>query len=259
MKKLIVANWKMNPQTHREAEQLARGVSETARKVKGVTVVLCPPFVWLTDLSHKPLAGVKFGAQDVFWEERGAFTGEVSPTMLKKSGVEYVIIGHSERRRWLYETDEMVNKKVLAALRAGLNVILCAGESASVRKKGMGAAKHYVREQLRKDLKGVSPASFKSDLIIMYEPIWAISTARSVRSQDNADTPGDAVHMISSMRNFLRSRFHIKRIRVIYGGSVNPQNAHGFLTPKEIDGALVGGASLKAKEFSQIVRIASDL
>ncbi|OGZ00260.1 MAG: triose-phosphate isomerase [Candidatus Liptonbacteria bacterium RIFCSPLOWO2_01_FULL_52_25] len=248
MKKLIVANWKMNVPLLKSW----RGF----RAPRGVEVVVCPPFPYLSRFALHA-SRFKIGAQDVFWEEKGAFTGEVSSTMLKGVGVEYVIIGHSERRKWLCETDEMVNKKLIAALRAGLKVILCVGESLSVRKKGIAAAKRFVRSQLQKDLARVSRFTLHaSRLVIAYEPIWAISGGHYGHPTDD---PKDSAEMARFIKGIVRSTLHAPRstIRVLYGGSVNSKNVKSFLHYKEIDGALVGGASLDAKEFRKMIEIAS--
>lgn len=243
----------MNPATYEEAEALAKAVAE--KPSENAEVVLCPPFVWLTDLSHKAWKGIKFGAQDVFWEEKGAFTGEVSSAMLKNSKVEYVIIGHSERRKNVGETDEMVNKKVKAALQAGLKVILCVGESAEVRKGGIEAAKEFVGNQLKEDLKDIpnSQFSIRDSVVIAYEPIWAISGGDPTHA---ADDPKNAVEMIVFIKSLLATCYSLPAVPVLYGGSVNGSNAKAFLGEKEIDGALVGGASLKPEEFAKIVEAA---
>jgi len=253
--KLPIANWKLNPTTLKEAIKLARETDKNG-------AVICPPFIFLLDVK-KVLKRASLGAQDVFWEEEGPYTGEVSPAMLKSFGVKYVIIGHSERRRWLNETDEMVNKKVKAALEAGLKVILCVGEQLAVRKRGLSVAKNFVKSQLQKGLKGVreiknwklsagggSAFGGKTrNLIIAYEPIWAIGTGR-------ADKPKDTAEMAKFIKNLLRSKFYILNSMVLYGGSVNSQNAANFLKLKEIDGALVGGASLRPNEFNEIIKLA---
>lgn len=232
MKKLLVANWKMNlPQLNKWKRFSAP---------KNVEVVICPPFSYLRETKEVLGRPLKLGAQDVFWEEKGAFTGEVSPSMLKNSGVEYVIIGHSERRRWLGETDEMVNKKVLAALNAGIKVILCVGEPKEVRKRGLGAAKKFVGNQLIKDLRSVKK---KDQIIFAYEPIWAVGTGVPDKAEDSAEIAA-----------FIKSKTGGK---VVYGGSITSKNARGFFERKEIWGALVGGASLNAKEFNKIISIAS--
>ncbi len=262
-KKLIVGNWKMNPPTYKEAEELAQAVIKSSPKK--VDVVLCPPFVWLEGIKHQ-VSGIKLGAQDVFWEEAGAFTGEVSAAMLKNSNVDYVIVGHSERRHNLAETDAMVNKKVLAALKAGLHVILCVGESKEVRRKGIPAAKRFVERQLREDLSGINfppkadpplaenlkPKTF--NLSIAYEPVWAISGGDTTHA---ADDPKNAVEMIHFIKSLLPTTYYLPpTVRVLYGGSVNAKNAASFLRQPEIGGALVGGASLKPREFLGILKAA---
>ena len=230
----------MNPKTSREATKLARAIDAK-------NVVICPSFPFLGAVK-KAIKKARLGSQDVFWEEKGAYTGEVSPAMLKNSGIEYVIVGHSERRRWLNETDEMINKKVLATLRAGLKVILCVGEPLIVRRQGLAAAKKYVKSQLQKDLSGISNLKPKTqNLIIAYEPIWAIGTGRS-------DKPEETFAMAKFIKQFLHSKFYILNSKVLYGGSVNSKNVWDFVKYKEIDGALVGGASLNAKEFRKIIK-----
>lgn len=255
MKKLIVANWKMNPQTHGEAERLASAVSKLALKFKGVETVLCLPFVWLADLSQKYADKIEFGSQDVFWENPsaggGAFTGEISPAMLKNSKVKYAIIGHSERRRHLGETDEMINKKVRAALKNGLRAILCVGETFQEHKKG--ATQFALRRQLRKDLEGIS--KFRDRLAVAYEPVWAIGTGVPETPQ-NAEA---AAMFIRSEISKLMPRRVAGGVRIIYGGSVNSRNIGGYLAMPSISGALVGGASLDAKDFGKILKIANNV
>ncbi len=233
-KKLVVANWKLNlpPLYH----------WRSLRAPKRVEAVVCPPFPYLTETKKNLNRTIKLGAQDVFWEEVGAYTGEVAPIMLRNFGAEYVIIGHSERRRWLNESDEMINKKILAVNHAGLKPILCVGESISTRRKGLSAAKNFVVSQLREDLKGFSG----SGLVVAYEPVWAIGTGRSCG-------PKDALEVIRSIRKTV-SGFRAPNARVIYGGSVDGKNASSFLQYDEIDGLLVGGASLKVKEFAKILK-----
>jgi len=236
--KLLIANWKLNPETSWAAIRLAKAVDK-----KGV--VICPPFIFLTEIK-KVLKRAALGAQDVFWEEKGAYTGEVSAAALRDLGVKYVIIGHSERRRWLRETDEMINKKVRAALGAGLKAILCVGEPLSVRRQGLATAKKFVKNQLKKDLKSISMSHVadRLSLIIAYEPVWAIGTGR-------ADKPEETVEMAKFIKSQLPATGY--RLPVLYGGSVNSLNARNFLQYKDINGALVGGASLNAKEFGKII------
>ena len=251
MSKLIAANWKEHPKTEAEALKLFKTVAETPR-ARGVEVALCPPFIYLEEIArefrHMPARARKqlaVGAQDVFWEEQGAFTSEVGPRMLRSLGVTYVIIGHSERRRFAKETDAMINKKLALAARDGMKIILCVGESLSVREKGVEVAKRFVGQQLAKDLKNISLKTGK--LYIAYEPIWAIGTGRS-------DKPEDAREMAVFIKKLLKKTKRVSP-KFLYGGSVNGANAADFVQLKEIDGALVGGASLKAEEFKKIINI----
>lgn len=232
MSKLVVANWKANPQTGVETVKLAKASDKK-------NVVICPPFLFL-EAVKKNLKKAMLGAQDVFWKE-GAFTGEVSVKELKSLGVKYVIVGHSEQRRNFKETDAIINKKVKLVIGAGLKAILCVGEELPVRKKGITAAKKFVKSQLQKDLKNVKKIN---NLIVAYEPVWAISIVKNSK----ADTPEDAAKMIRFIKKTVWSR-------VLYGGSVSVKNIRGFLKYKEIDGFLIGGASLKAKDFQKMIKI----
>ncbi len=252
MRKLIVANWKMNPATESAAEKLAKASDDK-------NVVVCPPFVYLEEVKEE-LKRAKLGAQDVFWSnppQGGAFTGEVSARILKNAGAEYVIIGHSERRKWQKETDEVVNKKLKAVIAAGLTPILCVGEPKRAtrdRRQGLKAAKNFIKLQLAKDLKGipVSHVASPMSLIIAYEPIWAIGTGKP-------DKPAEAAAMINNIKLILDSRFKIQDSRVLYGGSVTSKNIAELMRYNEIDGVLVGGASLKAAEFKKIIKIAKNV
>lgn len=249
MVKLIVANWKMNPDSLGRAILLAKKVDAGIPKKKNIEVVIAAPFPFLAGVG-KVLRRARLGAQDAFWESGGAYTGEVSWHQLKHLGVEYVIIGHSERRKWVEETDETIHKKVLASLQAGLKVILCVGEPLAIRKKGLAAAKHFVKKQLEKDLK--LPTTYylpATSLIIAYEPIWAISTSGAGKQ----DKPEDAADMIQFIKSTLQAKLYKLQARVLYGGSVNSQNVKSFVYYKGVDGVLVGGASLKAEEFVKII------
>lgn len=250
MPKLIAANWKENPRTEMQALALFRAVA-SIKVPRGAEVAVCPPFIYLEKIAEvrrrEKKQQVALGAQDVFWEEKGPFTSEVGPAMLRSLGVGYVIIGHSERRKWLKETDKMINKKIQLALKDGLRVILCVGESLAVRRKGVAVAERFVESQLRKDLVGIRGVSAR--LAIAYEPIWAIGTGRY-------DRPEDAARMADHIRSFLKKTFHLVP-RVLYGGSVSSKNAGRYVSYKGIDGALVGGASLAADEFKKIVAAAS--
>lgn len=239
--KLIVANWKMNPLTVTEAARLAR-----AEDKRGV--VIAPPAPFLAGV-HDVLVRAKLGAQDVFFEMKGAYTGAVAPAMLTSLGVRYVIIGHSERRAQ-GESDAMVKKKVQLALAKHLTVILCVGEPWSVRKKGMAAAKRFIARQLRMALKGVIRSPLRTArLIIAYEPVWAIGTGK-------ADHPLAAAAIATFIKKLLATRYVLHTARVLYGGSVTPHNAAAFLREKSIDGALVGGASLRPRDFMKIITAA---
>jgi len=240
MSKLIVANWKMYPQAESEAKILAKNSDFP-------NVIVCPPFPFLGAVKSV-IKKAKLGAQDVFWFVKGPYTGGVSSQMLKGLGVSYVIVGHSERRSYFGETDEMINKKVKVALKAGLKVILCVGEHWSIRKKGFASAKNFVKKQLEKDLAGTTNHKLQTtNLIIAYEPVWAIGTGR-------ADKPEETVEMTKFIKKILFSRFHFLNSKVLYGGSVDSKNAFSFLNQPFIDGVLVGGASLKPTEFKKIVQ-----
>lgn len=255
-KLLIVANWKMNPQTLDEAREILDGVKEGIKDIKGVEIVICPPFLYLpywVEFFSKNEKKIKLGAQDLFWEEKGAFTGEISPLMLKNFGCEYVIVGHSERRA-LAETDQMINKKIKAALKAKLTPILCIGETENERKQGK--INQVLKNQLEKDLKsilnlkpstraklgaGLVPGSKILNLIVAYEPVWAIGTG-------NPCYPEDAKKVLLFLRKLL------KKAPILYGGSVNSQNAASYIREGNFNGLLVGGASLNAQEFIEIVK-----
>ena len=243
MTKLIVANWKSNPNTVTEALKLAR-----ASDFKNV--VIAPAYPSLEQV-EKLNRKASLGAQNTFWEDGGPYTGEVSVSQLCRLKVKYVIVGHSERRLHLQETDEVINKKVKLVLSSGLKVILCVGESLKVRREGALASQRHVARQLDQDLKGITSSRFKlANLIIAYEPIWAIGTSKP-------DKPGDATAIISSMRRKLFLKYDIRRrgeIKFLYGGSINARNAFGFLSRQGIDGALVGGASLNPKSFKAIIK-----
>jgi triosephosphate isomerase len=249
MGKLIVANWKEHPKTEAEALKLFKAVAET-KPARGVEVVVCPPFIYLEEIAREfrsmaltTRRQLAIGAQDVFWEEQGAFTSEVGPRMLRSLGVTYVILGHSERRRFAKETDAMINKKIALAVRDGMKIILCVGESLSVREKGVDVAKRFVGQQLAKDLKNISLKAGK--LYVAYEPIWAIGTGKS-------DKPEDAREMAEFIKKLLRKTKHISP-KFLYGGSVDGANVTDFVQLEVIDGALVGSASLKAEEFKRII------
>lgn len=258
--KYIIGNWKMYLSPH-ESEKLARGlVLGYKLKAKSYQLVLCPSFDSLLTvgkiIKKSPFA---LGAQDVFWEEKGAYTGEESVGNLKEIGCQYIIVGHSERRHQLGETDEIVAKKFTAVLRAGLTPILCVGETAAELKSGK--KKQVIQRQLTTALSlignchpaGDHPKGEKleiENLIVAYEPVWAIGTG-------TPETPEGARITHKFIREFLNKKFPeiSKHIHIIYGGSVNSPNIAGFLRYSEIEGALVGGASTKLKEFVKIIQL----
>ena len=241
---LIAGNWKMN--TNRsEAMRLAANVAAQASGLdaRKVELALCPPFVYLDGVAKAVHGGpVALGAQNVYFEASGAFTGEISAAMLVDLGCKYVILGHSERRHVLGETDELINKKVHAALTAGLTPILCVGELLEEREANQTG--EVIRRQFDGSLAGVS-AEQLGGLVIAYEPVWAIGTGK-VATPDQAE----AVH--ADLRKLIADRYNPEvaaAVRIQYGGSVKPDNAAELLAQPNIDGALVGGASLKAESF----------
>jgi triosephosphate isomerase len=248
MRSMIIGNWKMHGSC-KEAESLAGAVREQAASSEGIEVGCCPPFVHLETVG-KVLKGspVWWGGQDSHEERQGAYTGEVSAAMLKDLGCRYVILGHSERRRGLGESDARICKKARAALQEGLSVILCVGETLAERKGGN--AEGVVTGQLVGSLEGMSAAD-PERLVIAYEPIWAIGTGVNA-------TPDEASEMHGLVRGWMGKRFGPAggKVRILYGGSVKPDNAAELLSQEGIDGALVGGASLKAESFGAILEAA---
>ncbi len=240
MKLLVVANWKMNPLSLAEARKLFNLENKRTRRFKRVEVVICPPFIYLPVLKAK-------GAQDCFWEEKGAFTGEVSAKMLKDFGVKYVILGHSERRKYLDETDEMVNKKIKAVLEAGLKPILCV----SSKKRGEAARKE-MKVQMKKDLVGIKNSEIKN-IVITYEPIWAISTTKGSIVATPENTKEGAILIRKNLVELFGS-VDAQKVKVIYGGSVDSTNIQGFIEKAEMDGVLIGAASLRPDDFIAAVQ-----
>ena len=242
---IIAGNWKMN-KTPEEARQL---IVELIPLVKDAEaeVVVCPPAVDLLTVKGL-IAGtnIKLGAQNMHFEKSGAYTGEISAVMLKEIGAEYVIIGHSERREYFAETDETVNLKVKAALEAGITPIICVGETLEQRESGITA--EFVSMQAKLALKDLTPAQVAS-LVIAYEPIWAIGTGKTATADEANET-------IGAIRKAVRDCFGdaADQVRIQYGGSMKPSNAAELMSKKEIDGGLIGGASLKAVDFSQVVK-----
>lgn len=249
-KKLLIANWKSNPATLEEAVVLAKKEDEAAALFKSVDLVVAPPFIFLEAVSEI-LKNSVLGAQDVFWEKSGPHTGEVSTDQLKNIGVQYVIVGHSEKRQDSGETDEMINKKIKGALAAGFRTVLCVGETSREDKEIPSS----VGEQLVADVAGLKKDWLKN-LIIAYEPVWAIST----RLNSRPDTPSNVLQASLYIKKTLARTFGLKeanQIKVIYGGSVKTGNVASFLKDGGVSGALVGGASLNAEELIEIAKIAN--
>ena len=240
---LIAGNWKMHT-TVTEAVALVKSMQERLDEIKGVEKVVCPPFISLTAVAELVKdSSIELGAQNMHSEDKGAYTGEVSPPML--SGLcQFVILGHSERREHFGESDVMINKKVQAALKAGLKPILCVGEKLEENEAGMTI--EVISRQIRADLQGMTSAG---GLVIAYEPVWAIGTGRAASEEQANDTIGIIRKLIAE----IYSDEVAQALRILYGGSVNSANAAEFISQPEIDGALVGGASLKAEEFVSIV------
>ncbi|NLJ34024.1 MAG: triose-phosphate isomerase [Firmicutes bacterium] len=245
-KPVIGGNWKMN-KTPQEGVELVAKLKDALRDMAAVEVVLCPPYPALVPVAEELVGSdIKLGGQDLFWEKEGAFTGQVSPGMLKACGCHYVIIGHSERRHVFGETDEDVAKKVRAAIDEGLKPILCVGELLAEREAGETEA--VVERQLKAALAGVT-AEEVSTAIIAYEPVWAIGTGR-------ASTAKDAQAVAQFIRKTLADLYGEEKaelVRIQYGGSVKPDNVNQYLKEPDIDGALVGGASLKAAVFAELI------
>jgi triosephosphate isomerase len=250
-KPFVAGNWKMNTDTHTSVA-LAERIASDSRDIAGnsVSIAVCPPFIYLQSVTKALSAShIAVGAQDVYFESKGAFTGEISPFMLKDIGCTYVLCGHSERRHVIGETDDLVNKKVTAAIAGGLLPILCVGELLSERDAGQ--MEQVVSRQLNKGLAGLSYEK-ASAVSIAYEPVWAIGTGRTA-------TPQQAQEVHDFIRMLLVQMYDDQladEIRILYGGSVKPDNAEDLMSQNDVDGLLVGGASLNADDFLSIIRAA---
>jgi triosephosphate isomerase len=248
--KIIAGNWKMNKDVD-ESAALINGLKESLKNVSdAVEVVLCPPYTSLT-LASQLLRGnrLKLGAQNMHYEDDGAYTGEISGRMLRSIGCEYVILGHSERRTYFQESDSVVNRKIMKALALGLKPIACVGETLDERERGLTEV--VVSKQVRGILEGV-PAEGLRRLVVAYEPVWAIGTGKNATPQQ-----ANEVHkLIRDLVSKLFDQGASEGLVIQYGGSVKPDNAAELLQQPDIDGALVGGASLKADSFAEIVKAA---
>jgi len=244
---IIAGNWKMN-KTIQEAIDVAIGLKRKFYTFSEADIVICPAFTALKSVSDKIVdSSIMLGAQDIYWEEKGAFTGEVSPDMLKDAGCRYVIVGHSERRHIFAETDEEVNKKLRAVLKHGMIPIMCIGEDVEERDAGMTF--EVLEKQLTRDLRDISNEEAMR-IIIAYEPIWAIGTGRTA-------TPQQAQEAHRFIRQFVEGLFDKEvslKTRIQYGGSVKPDNIAQLMVQDDVDGALVGGASLDVNSFAEIVQ-----
>lgn len=250
---LIAGNWKMNAGPT-EAEALSKEIaSKWENKSFKSEALICPPFVSISSVVNG-FAGSDFktGAQNVSEEDNGAFTGEISTEMLKDSGCEYVIVGHSERREYYHEDDERVASKAKKVIDSALKAIICVGEVLSDRKNGR--AENVVKAQLNTVLKELA-GDLSDQMVVAYEPVWAIGTGETA-------TPDQAQEMHKYIRSLLTDHFGVDiagKIRILYGGSMKPENAEELLSQEDVDGGLIGGASLKADSFSQILQIAESI
>ena len=248
MRKTIIAgNWKMH-KTTQEAIELAKKLKMNLEKIEGTEVVLCPPFTSLKSvyevIKDSP---IRLGAQNIFWKEEGAYTGEISPSMIKDVGCDFVILGHSERRKYFNEDERIINRKIRLVFTFELIPIVCIGENLEEREKGL--AEEIVIKQMNNCFAQI-PEKNMYELIIAYEPVWAIGTGRTA-------TPEVADEMHQVIRNQILKLFSssvASHISILYGGSVNPENIDDLMRQENIDGVLVGGASLNSKAFSRIVK-----
>jgi triosephosphate isomerase len=252
-KPLMAGNWKMNLSLM-ESEDLLAGIRSAQLDLDRVDVLVAPPFTSL-QLAHTMLAGtdILLAAQNVHWEQKGAFTGEISPLMLKEAGCSHVILGHSERRIHFFETNEAVNRKAEAAIKGGLTPIICIGET--LREREEGRTFTIIRAQLDESLSSrCRSGSLTDDLILAYEPVWAIGTGRTA-------TPEQAQEVHRFIRQWIDEAFDqdtSEATRILYGGSVKPDNSKELMAQPDIDGTLIGGASLKADSFLSIIRFYMD-
>jgi len=249
-KPVIGANWKMNRGTPKEALEMIQDFKSNIKKINLVDIIIFPPYTVLnTILNEVKKTQIKVGAQNMYFEEKGAFTGEVSPIFLKKIGCEYVILGHSERRDIFQETDELINKKLKKALSINLNPIVCIGEHLEDREAGK--TKEIILNQFMNTFKDLTQEEFKK-VIIAYEPIWAIGTGITA-------TPEQAEEIHLYIRELLENNYDrdtAQSVRIQYGGSIKPANAEDLFRKENIDGGLVGGASLQGESLSEIVKAA---
>ncbi|MCK5122981.1 MAG: triose-phosphate isomerase [Candidatus Pacebacteria bacterium] len=246
--KIIIANWKMNPDSFGETDNLIKIIKKGIKKSDNLKVIICPPAVYLSKI--KANSGFDLGIQNIFWEDRGAFTGEISAIIAKNLKIKYTIIGHSERRKYLNETDEMVNLKMQSALKNKLSPILCIGETLEEKKKDVTSG--VITNQLKKAFKGISNIKYSiSNICIAYEPVWAIGTSKT----PSIDEIMSVNLLIKKTISNLYDRETAEKISILYGGSVDSKNAFDFVDKTGMDGLLIGGASLNGSEFARIVNL----
>jgi len=252
MRKTIIAgNWKMN-KTLREGQELAIALRRELYQIEDVDIVVCPPYTLLAYLANAlETSNILIGAQDVYWQDEGAFTGEVSPVMLKDIGCKFVIIGHSERRAYFGETNESVNNKIKASLRHDLTPIVCVGETLSERESGQTFK--VLDDHIENGLKGITDTDILK-IVIAYEPVWAIGTGKNATAQQAQEAQKYIRDLLRKMYNDIADT-----VRIQYGGSVKPDNITELMREPDVDGALVGGASLKVETFVEIVKKASEI
>jgi triosephosphate isomerase len=251
-KKIVAANWKMNV-TQAEAAEFIKDLLLEIGDMSEIEVVIVPPFTAIAKVAEAldKAQNIKVGAQNMHWERNGAFTGEISAELLRDLFVRYVVLGHSERRQYFGETDEIVNRKVRAALEASLRPIVCIGETLDQREHGN--VEKILAIQLRGSLANLEPKELQ-ETVIAYEPVWAIGTGHNATAAQAQEAHAFIRHTLTQMSDQTTA----DRVRIQYGGSVKPANARELMSQPDIDGALVGGASLDARSFAEIVRAASD-
>lgn len=248
MKTFIIANWKMNPQKLTDAKLLLDPIIKQLKNTKKTEIIICPPFLYLPIVKEQIEQNIKLGAQNCFWEKQGAYTGEISLLMLKNIGCKYVIIGHSERRTILNESNQMINKKIVAALDSCLKPIFCVGEKKQDKEKNKISI--VIKNQIEQGLKKITKKQIL-DIVFAYEPIWAIGTGKSC-------LPDEAKVARLLLQKIIAKKYSnqlAQKIQIIYGGSVNSLNAKDFIKEAGFQGVLIGGASLNAKEFVKITEI----
>ena len=252
-KKIVAANWKMNMTQAESARFVESLLLRDVGEITDVEVVIVPPFTAIAKVTEAlgKAQNIKVGAQNMYWEKNGPFTGEISAALLRDLFVHYVVLGHSERRALFGETDEIVNRKVRAAHAAALRPIVCVGETLEQRDKGN--VEKILSIQLRGSLAGLSPKELQ-ETVIAYEPVWAIGTGRNATPQQAQEAHAFIRHTLREMSDETTA----ERVRIQYGGSVKPENARELMNQADIDGALVGGASLDPRSFAQIVKAARE-